>query len=109
LATNVVLTDCLPINTQFLTATGSFIPSAPVPGDVITWHLDQLMGGATGTQQLAVVIYPAQPGETITNVAGLHGDQGGTQARLIVSFAPTAEVWSVYLPIILKVTQVSAQ
>jgi uncharacterized repeat protein (TIGR01451 family) len=103
-ATHVVLTDRLPINTQFITASGSFSPPAPVPGDVITWTLGQLEGGATGLQSLTAVISPTGPGDVITNVAGIYGDQGQGQAMISIPFTrpPIDELHPIHLPIILK-------
>jgi uncharacterized repeat protein (TIGR01451 family) len=103
-ATNVVLTDRLPINTQLVTASGSFTPPAPTPGDVITWTLGQLEGGARGVQSLTVVISPTQPGDVITNVAGIYGEQDWGQAMITIPFTPPTidESHPSYLPIILK-------
>jgi uncharacterized repeat protein (TIGR01451 family) len=103
-ATHVVLTDRLPINTQLVTASGSFTPPAPTPGDVITWTLGQLEAGATGVQSLTVVISPTQPGDVITNVAGIYGDQDRGQATITIPFTPSTidESPRIYLPIILK-------
>ncbi|MEJ2557539.1 MAG: VWA domain-containing protein, partial [Anaerolineae bacterium] len=110
-ATHVVLTDRLPVNTQFVTASGSFTPPAPAPGDVITWTLGQLEGGATGVQSLTVVISPTQSGDVITNVAGIYGDQDRGQATITIPFTPPTidESHPIYLPIILKSSQVWAQ
>jgi hypothetical protein len=44
-----------------------------MPGDMITWNFTELIGRITGTQQLALVISPTQPGELITNVAAIRG------------------------------------
>jgi len=109
--TNVVLTDRLPINTQFVTATGSFTPPSPAAGEVITWTIGQLVGGATETQRLTVVISPTQSGNVITNVAGIYGDQTAGQATLAISFMPptTGESWPIYLPVILKDAEIKAQ
>jgi uncharacterized repeat protein (TIGR01451 family) len=108
-AINVVLTDRLPINTQFITASGSFTPPAPMPGDMITWNFIELIGRITGTQQLALVISPTQPGELITNVAAIRGKDiddvyVSAQAILTTPFRlpPIDEFHPIYLPIILK-------
>jgi uncharacterized repeat protein (TIGR01451 family) len=102
--TNIVLTDRLPINTQFVTASGSFTPPVPAPGDAITWTLGRLEGGAMGTQSLTVVISPTQAGNAITNVAGIYGDQDWGQAMITIPFTPPTidEFHPIYLPIILK-------
>jgi uncharacterized repeat protein (TIGR01451 family) len=71
--TDAVLTDRLPINTRFITASGVFTPPSPTPGEVITWNFSELMGGMSGTQHLALVISPTQPGQMLTNVAGIRG------------------------------------
>jgi uncharacterized repeat protein (TIGR01451 family) len=106
---DVVLTDRLPLNTQFITASGVFTPPAPMPGDVITWNFSELMGGMTGTQHLALVISLTQPGTVITNVAAMRGksifDQYvSAQAVLTTPFSlpPVDESHPIYLPIILK-------
>jgi uncharacterized repeat protein (TIGR01451 family) len=108
-ATHAVLTDRLPINTWFITASGNFTPPAPMPGDMITWNFGELMGGMTGTQQLALVISPTQTGEVITNVAAIRGKDiddvyVSAQAILTTPFRlpPIDEFHSIYLPIILK-------
>jgi uncharacterized repeat protein (TIGR01451 family) len=105
---DVVLTDRLPLNTRFITASGVFTPPAPVPGDVIRWDFSGVMGGMTGTQHLALVISPTQPGQMLTNVAGMsgrsiYGYYISAQALLTTSFGlPPGDGSHLYLPIILK-------
>ena len=66
-ATTVVLTDPLPANTTFVSATGGGTAS----GGTATWNLGTLNGGATGSVNLVVrVVTPLADGTVITNAGG---------------------------------------
>jgi len=63
-ATTTVLTDALPVNTTFVSATGGGVLS----GGTVSWSLGTLNAGATGSQQLVVrVASPLPNGTPITN------------------------------------------
>jgi uncharacterized repeat protein (TIGR01451 family) len=63
-ATSVVLTDPVPSNTTFVSATGGGTAS----GGTVTWSLGTLNGGATGSVNLVVrVVSPLADGTVITN------------------------------------------
>src|SRR5262249_54733053 len=65
-ATTVVVTDTLPPNTSFVSATGGGTLSA----GVVTWNVGTLAAGATGSLQLVVKVNsPLANGTTITNSA----------------------------------------
>jgi uncharacterized repeat protein (TIGR01451 family) len=63
-ATAVVLSDTLPANTTFVSATGGGVAS----GSVVTWSLGTLAAGASGSAQMVVrVASPLGNGTTITH------------------------------------------
>jgi uncharacterized repeat protein (TIGR01451 family) len=63
-ATGAVLTDPLPANTTFVSATGGGTAS----GGTVTWSLGTLNGGANGSVSLVVrVVTPLNDGTVITN------------------------------------------
>jgi uncharacterized repeat protein (TIGR01451 family) len=65
-ATNVVLTDTLPANTSFVSATaGGFLS-----GNIVTWPIGSLAAGDSGSVQLSVQVEnPLANGTIITNIA----------------------------------------
>jgi len=68
----VTLTDTLPAGTVFVSASGDYTPTAPSPGDTLTWPLapgDFVNGHATRTLTLSVTDMPA--GGLLTNRAGV--------------------------------------
>src|SRR6185295_9691840 len=63
-ATGVVLTDTVPANTTFVSATGG----GTLSGAVVTWSIGNLAAAATGSVQMVVrVASPLANGTTITN------------------------------------------
>jgi uncharacterized repeat protein (TIGR01451 family) len=63
-ASGVVITDTLPANTTFVSATGG----GTLSGGVVTWSLGALIAGASGSVQLVVRIgSPLANGTVITN------------------------------------------
>jgi len=71
-ATDVYVADLLSLYTDFVTATGSYRPAIPSPGDVLYWDIGILPGGASGSLMLTVrVTTPLTNGLVITNQAGI--------------------------------------
>lgn len=71
-ATGLVLTDQLPANLSFKSATGSV---SEVNG-LVTWQLPDLSARATGSVSLvATVVSPIADGTTITNTASIKANQ----------------------------------
>jgi len=65
-ATTVILSDTLPANTTFVSATGGGVAS----GSTVTWGLGTLAAGASGSAQMVVrVASPLANGTTITHAA----------------------------------------
>jgi uncharacterized repeat protein (TIGR01451 family) len=65
-ASGVVLTDAVPANTTFVSATAGGTESA----GVVTWNIGALAAGASGSAQVVVrVVSPLANGTTITNGA----------------------------------------
>jgi uncharacterized repeat protein (TIGR01451 family) len=63
-ATSVVVTDTIPANTTFVSATGGGTRS----GSVVTWNLGTLAAGASGSVQMVVqVVSPLASGTVLTN------------------------------------------
>ncbi|HYV20457.1 MAG TPA: fibronectin type III domain-containing protein [Verrucomicrobiae bacterium] len=63
-ATSAVLTDPIPANTTFVSATGG----GTLSGGTVTWNLGTLNGGANGSVTLVVrVVTPLNDGTVITN------------------------------------------
>jgi uncharacterized repeat protein (TIGR01451 family) len=63
-ATNVVVTDTVPANTTFVSATGG----GTLAGGVVTWNIGALNAGASGSVQMVVqVTSPLANGTIITN------------------------------------------
>ncbi len=66
-ATNVVVTDTLPANTTFVSASGG---GTPDPGAIVHWNLGTVPAGSAGVLQLVVrVTSPLPTGTVITNGA----------------------------------------
>jgi len=55
-ATGVVITDVIPTNTTFFTATGTFTPASPSAGDAITWTVGAMDPGDTVSRTLVVTV-----------------------------------------------------
>ena len=93
-ATSVVLTDTVPANTTFVSATLAGTQAA----GTVTWNLGTLAAGASGSAQLVVrVASPLANGTTITSGAGsLDSAQtnpvAGSAATTTVSSAPVLTV-----------------
>jgi uncharacterized repeat protein (TIGR01451 family) len=63
-ASGVVITDSVPVNTTFVSATGGVTQS----GGVVTWSIGALNAGASGSVQMVVkVVSPLANGTVITN------------------------------------------
>ncbi len=74
---NVVLTDTLPVGTEFITATGSY----SVNGDLVTWELGDLGAGISSTVDMVVQV-PMTATGTITNALyGAVSDEVATPAK----------------------------
>ncbi len=74
-ATNTVITDTVPANTAFVSATGGGV----LAGDIVSWSLGTVPAGGSGVVQMAVqVASPLPSGTTITNGAyAIDCDQTG--------------------------------
>jgi len=97
-ATRVTIADILPLNTRFITATGSFRPLIPSPGDILTWDAGTLEGnGTSGIITLVVTVTaPLTHGTIITNQAGIVCSEGVWASSNIVSaFVQSAPVLSI--------------
>lgn len=98
IATRVTIADILPLNTRFITATGSFRPLIPSPGDILTWDVGTLEGnGTSGTTTLVVTVTtPLTHGTIITNQAGIVCSEGVWASSNVVSaFVQSAPVLSI--------------
>src|SRR5206468_388594 len=63
-ATGVVITDAIPVNTSFVSATGG----GTLAAGVVTWNIGNLAAGASTSVQLVVqVASPLANGTVITN------------------------------------------
>jgi len=91
-ASAVVITDALPANTTFVSATGG----GALSGGTVTWTLGGLAAGANGTAQLIVrVNSPLANGTTITNSGA-----GIDSAETTVATAATATTTVSALPVL---------
>ena len=98
IATRVAIADILPLNTQFITATGSFRPLIPSPGDVLIWDAGTLdSDGTSGAITLVVAVNtPLTHGTIITNQAGIVCSEGVWASSNVVSaFVQSAPVLSI--------------
>jgi len=86
-ATGVVVVDILPLKTHFVTATGSFRPLIPSPGDILTWNVGSLDGdGKESVITLVVTVTePLTHGTIITNQAWIACSQGISASSNVVS------------------------
>ncbi len=76
-ATGVVITDVIPTNTTFFTATGTFTPASPSAGDAITWTVGAMDPGDTVSRTLVVTVNSPLPNNTmLTNTAWVNSDEG---------------------------------
>jgi len=89
----VTLTDTLPSNTAFVSASnGSTVDSS---GTVITWSLGDLAPGASGTRTLVVrVDSPLPNGTLLTNSATLGDFQGDSATASLTTSVQSAPVLS---------------
>jgi uncharacterized repeat protein (TIGR01451 family) len=94
-ATNVVLTDGVPDNTTFVSASGG---GAPDPAGLVSWNLGTVPAGSSGVVQLVVrVTSPLPNGTIITNDAyGIDSTEtslvtGAAVATIVVS-APVLSI-----------------
>ncbi|MBX3059767.1 MAG: S8 family serine peptidase [Anaerolineae bacterium] len=97
--TNVVLTDVLPANTTFITATLPFT----MDGDIIYWHTPSLEAGGVWQVQLVVSADISDTVYTIENADyGVRSDEVTTVVTgpPVITFVGTP--FRLYLPIILK-------
>jgi uncharacterized repeat protein (TIGR01451 family) len=99
-ATGVVITDTVPVNTTFVSATGG----GSLSGGVVTWSLGTLAAGASGTVQMVVrVKSPLANNTTITNAAyGIDSNEtalvGGAAVTTTVTSSPLLSVSAVDSP-----------
>jgi uncharacterized protein DUF11 len=67
LLSDVVLTDTLPVNTMFVSASGAYTRSGPT-NNLISWSVGDLAAGQTAVRTLTVRVLPTVPnGTTISN------------------------------------------
>ena len=95
-ANGVVITDVLPNHTYFVTATGgTFEPTNPSAGDVMTWTLGSLLGEGWQTLTATLVVTIGTPltnGLQIPNTAWITSAEGVGDADTVtvtVSSAPS--------------------
>ena len=76
-ATNVLLTDTLPSDTDFFTATNGVLPyrDPEIGRDVVTWSLDELKAGDSGQVTLTLVTNDSFNRDPIVNHVELSSDQ----------------------------------
>jgi uncharacterized repeat protein (TIGR01451 family) len=87
-ATSVVVTDTIPANTTFVSATGGGTRS----GTVVTWNLGTLAAGASGSVQLAVqVVSPLADGTMLSNSGAVIDS---AQTSPVTASAPSTTVAS---------------
>ena len=79
-ATNVVLTDTLPANTTFITATQPYTLS----GDMLTWTAPSLLPGGVLTVQLAMRVPVVFTGSVVNENYGFQSDEVSAVAGLPV-------------------------
>jgi uncharacterized repeat protein (TIGR01451 family) len=99
---NVVISDVIPINTTFFTATTGFNPASPTPGNDISWSVPLLRTDTTLTFTFLVTVETPLPNNTlITNSAIISNvfdsETSNTVTTTVVS-TPTLEVFKFGLP-----------
>jgi uncharacterized repeat protein (TIGR01451 family) len=66
-ASNVSLTDVLPMSTEFVSASGAYALTGP-QNNIVSWNLGSLTAGSSTTRTLVVRVLPDTPdGTTISN------------------------------------------
>jgi uncharacterized repeat protein (TIGR01451 family) len=94
---SAALTDTLPADTAFISASGDYTPTAPGPGDTVVWSLgpaDFIEGIARHTLALSVTGVPS--GNRLTNTAGI----AGKSAKAVLIVFPT--LYKFHLPLLTK-------
>ncbi len=93
-ATGVVITDTVPGNTSFVSATGGGTYNAGT--NTITWNIATLAAGLSGSVALTVqVASPLANGTQITNVAAIDSNETApqsAQAQTLVTSAPVLTI-----------------
>jgi uncharacterized repeat protein (TIGR01451 family) len=103
-AVNAVLTDVIPANTQFFTATAGFSPTTPTPapGDPLTWPISSVVVGVPQSYVLVVQVdSPLDNGTLITNAAVISSPLARADSNVVtttVESTPTLEIFKVGLP-----------
>ena len=97
--TGVIVTDTLPPNTTFVSATGG----PTVVGNVVTWNVGALNPGAGGSFTLIATV---NSGNVVDNIATIRSDQTGVVVvtkqtpECIGPVVPLAD-WAIYIVIVL--------
>lgn len=99
---NVVISDVIPLNTTFFTATAGFSPASPTPGNDISWSVPLLAINTPLTFTFVVTVNTPLPNNIkITNSAFItnvfDSETSNTVTTTVVS-TPTLEVFKVGLP-----------
>ena len=85
-ASNVVLTDVIPLNTQFARAIPPGNPANPPPGTPITWAVPSLLVGVPQTYTLVVTTNSPLPnGTLIPNAAAVGDAEEGATSNIVTT------------------------
>ncbi len=102
LANNAILTDVMPANTTFYSATVGFTPANPTAGNPITWLIPTISLDETLTYTLIVTVNnPLANGTQITNTANIRStfDQATSETvTTTVESTATLEIFKVGVP-----------
>lgn len=95
-ATGVVITDAVPANTTFVSATGGGTEAA----GVVTWNIGTVPAGASGSVAFTVTVGAVPNGTVITNTAQITPDngQGTDTTTTTVTTAPVLTIAKVDTP-----------
>jgi uncharacterized repeat protein (TIGR01451 family) len=97
----VALSDTLPANSVFISASGSHSPLQPRPGETLVWQLAPGDWNAGVVQRTLVLsITQAASGSTLTNTASI----SGVSASAALLVLPPIGTYQVHLPLLLKDT-----
>lgn len=96
--TNVVLTDTLPADTTFVSATGPYT----VNGNTVEWDYASLSAGGTESVQLVVEVAPTAVGSVVNDNYAVSSDDVNqvTGAPVSVTVIPNASTNYLFLPLI---------
>lgn len=101
-AQQVEISDVIPLNTSFVSATPGFSPASPLPGAPITWLTSTVLVGSPQIYNFVVrADNPLDNGTIITNSATVSSvldfDESNTVTTVVVS-TPTLEIFKAGLP-----------